>query len=191
MERPPDHLQTPRLTLRRWVADDAPFLNAAILASIEHLRPWMPWVAAEPVSVPDRVELFERWDREWQQGGDLVMGIFKDGDVVGGSGLHTRRGPGVLEIGYWVHVDHAKQGIATEAAAALTTAAFTVDGIDRVEIHHDKANVASAGVPRRLGYTLVDESANAISSPGEVGIDCRWVMRRDDWTPERQRGSVG
>jgi RimJ/RimL family protein N-acetyltransferase len=182
MERPPEYLTTKRLTLRRWVAEDAPALNAAIMASIEHLRPWMPWVAAEPVSVQDRVQLFERWDRDWQQGGDLVVGIFRDGAVVGGSGLHTRRGPGVLEIGYWVHAEHAKQGIATEASAALTTAAFSVDGIDRVEIHHDKANIASAGIPRRLGYTLVDESENAITSSGEVGIDCRWVMLRQDWS---------
>lgn len=183
MERPPEHLQTPRLTLRRWVAADAAACNAAVLASIEHLRPWMPWIAAEPLSVQDRIGLFERWDREWNDGGDLVVGIFQDGVVVGGSGLHTRRGPGVLEIGYWVHVDHGGQGIATEASAALTTAAFAVDGIERVEIHHDKANVASSGVPRRLGYTLVDETANAITSPGEVGVDCRWVMSRDDWSP--------
>lgn len=181
MDRLPDHLVTPRLVLRRWVAADAPFLNAAILANMDHLRPWMPWVVAEPVSVADRVQLFERWEQDWQQGGDLVVGIFKDGAVVGGSGLHTRRGPGVLEIGYWVHVHHARQGIATEASATLTTAAFAVEGIERVEIHHDKANVASAGIPRRLGYTSVDESATAITAPGEVGIDCRWVMRREDW----------
>jgi RimJ/RimL family protein N-acetyltransferase len=127
------------------------------------------------------VELFERWDKDWHVGGDLVVGIFMDGTIVGGSGLHTRRGPGVLEIGYWVRADHAKQGIATEAAAALTSAAFTVERIHRVEIHHDKANVASSGVPRRLGYTLADESESAITSPGETGIDCRWVMRRDEW----------
>jgi hypothetical protein len=33
----------------------------------------------------------------------------------------------------------------------LTNAAFTVPEITQVEIHHDKANVASAGVPRSLG----------------------------------------
>jgi RimJ/RimL family protein N-acetyltransferase len=177
-------MQTKRLTLRRWVAADAADLSAAITASIEHLRPWMPWVAAEPVSLADRVELIEKWQSDWEQGGDLVVGIFMDGSVVGGSGLHSRRGPGVLEIGYWVHADHANQGIATETSAALTTAAFAVESIERVEIHHDKANVASAGVPRRLGYTLVDETTDAITSPGEVGIDCRWVMQRGDWHAE-------
>ena len=49
--------------------------------------------------------------------------------------------------------------------------------IERVEIHHDKANIASAGVPRSLGYTFAGETLDAVTSPGEVGIDCRWVMR--------------
>jgi RimJ/RimL family protein N-acetyltransferase len=81
-----------------------------------------------------------------------------------------------------VHQDHTRQGIATEVSAALTSSAFTVAGIDQVEIHHDKANIASAGVPRRLGYTFIEETQDSVTSPGEVGLDCRWVMNREDWT---------
>ena len=123
--------------------------------------------------------------RDWEAGGDLVVGIFMDGEVVGGSGLHRRRGPGVLEIGYWVHVDHVGKGIATETSAMLTTAAFTVPGIERVEIHHDKANVASAGIPRRLGFTLAEETIDAVTSPGEVGIDCEWRITPSGVAGER------
>lgn len=177
----PDTIRTARLTLRLWTPDDAEALSAAVMTSIEHLRPWMPWVASEPITLAQRVALIEHWREEWERDGDLVIGAFLNGDVVGSSGLHRRRGPGVLEIGYWVHVDHIKQGIATEVADALTTASFTVAGIERVEIHHDKANAASAGVPRRLGYTLVDEKPDEITSPGEVGIDCRWQITRDEW----------
>jgi RimJ/RimL family protein N-acetyltransferase len=64
--------------------------------------------------------------------------------------------------------------------------AFAVDGIERVEIHHDKANVASAGVPRRLGFTFEGETQDSITSPGEVGIDCRWTMTRQDWAGRAQ-----
>ena len=53
-----------------------------------------------------------------------------------------------LEIGYWVHVDHLQKGYATEMARILTSAAFTVPGIERVEIHHDKANTRSGAIPR-------------------------------------------
>lgn len=183
MDRPPDLVHTKRLILRRWVEADVPNLSAAILASLEHLRPWMPWAASEPLTPQDRRALIQQWDTDWERGGDLVVGIFMDGVVVGGSGLHSRRGPGSLEVGYWVRAGYTRRGIATEASAALTTAAFTVANIERVEIHHDKANVASAGVPRRLGFTFADETPDSITSPGEIGVDCRWIMRREVWHP--------
>jgi RimJ/RimL family protein N-acetyltransferase len=177
-------MPAPRLTLRRWTPDDALLLATAITENIDHLRPWMPWISAEPQSLPHRVALITQWQSEWERGGDVVVGAFLDEAVVGSAGLHRRRGPRVLEIGYWVHGEHVHQGFATEMARALTTAAFTVPDIDRVEIHHDKANTASGAVPRRLGFTFADESSNPILAPGEIGIDCRWVVERDDWPTE-------
>lgn len=187
VERLPDTIASPRLTLRRWVATDAEDLTAAISASLEHLRPWMPWTSAEPASLADRLALIAQWETEWQRGGDAIIGAFVGGVVVGSTGFHRRRGPGALEIGYWVHFDHTGKGYATEIAASLTSAAFTMPDIERVEIHHDKANIASAGVPRRLGYTFAGETLDAVTSPGEVGIDCRWVMNREDWSAKNDR----
>lgn len=181
MDRLPEMMHSPRLTLRRWTVADVPQLAAAVTASIEHLRPWMPWIASEPLSDSGRVTLIEQSDAEWERGGDVVVGVFLGNTLIGSSGLHRRRGPGVLEVGYWVHVDHVRKGYATEVASTLTTAAFTVAGIDRVEIHHDKANVASGGVPRSLGFALVGETPDAVTSPGEVGIDCAWMIERQDW----------
>ena len=103
--------------------------------------------------------------------------------IVGGTGLHRRRGPDTLEIGYWVHADHLGQGFATEAATALTTAAFAVPGIEHVEIHHDRANTASRGIPERLGYRMVAESPDAVTAPGEEGVDCCWRTDRRGWPP--------
>jgi RimJ/RimL family protein N-acetyltransferase len=89
------------LTLRRWTRDDAAQLSEAIADSLDHLRPWMPWVAHEPLSLTDRQALIDSWEQEWLAGGDLLMGVFVDGAVSGGCGLHRRIGPGGLEIGYW------------------------------------------------------------------------------------------
>jgi ribosomal-protein-serine acetyltransferase len=181
VERLPETMQAPRLSLRRWVPGDAVSLGAAITDNIDHLRPWMPWIAAEPQSAEDRVALIDQWRTDWERGGDVVIGALLDGVVVGSAGLHRRRGPRVLEIGYWVHGDHVRKGFATEIADALTTAAFTVPDIDRVEIHHDKANIASSRIPRVLGFNFADESPIAILAPGEIGIDCRWIMLRQQW----------
>src|SRR5215212_11654819 len=125
-------MQSPRLTLRRWRGDDATALAQAIAKNVDHLRPWMPWIAAEPQTTQNRLSLILQWESEWEHGGDLVVGAFLDGEVIGSAGLHRRRGPGVLEIGYWVDLEHTRAGFATEMASALTTAAFTVPGIERV-----------------------------------------------------------
>jgi len=181
VDRLPETMASDRLILRRWVPDDAAALCAAVEENLDHLRPWMPWIAGEPKSLEARVALINQWTNEWERGGDVVVGVLMDDVIVGSTGLHRRRGPDVLEIGYWVHRSYTRQGIATELSSALTTAAFTVPGIERVEIHHDKANEASAGIPRSLGYTRMEETKVAVTSPGEVGVDCRWQVTRDEW----------
>jgi RimJ/RimL family protein N-acetyltransferase len=50
-----------------------------------------------------------------------------------------------------------------------------------VEIHRDKANAASGGVPARLGYTLLGEWDDEPLAPADVGIECRWAVSRDEW----------
>jgi RimJ/RimL family protein N-acetyltransferase len=181
MQRLPARIETERLVLRTWTVADAEALAVAITESIEHLRPWMPWVALEPLAIEDRRKLIAEWDTKWQAGEDAVYGVFRDGAVVGGTGLHRRIGPHGLEIGYWIHVDFTRRGFATELSGALTSAAFELASLDRVEIHHDKDNVASEGVPRALGYTFIGEVAAAVAAPSESGVQCVWSMTRAGW----------
>jgi ribosomal-protein-serine acetyltransferase len=180
--RLPDFIVGPSaLTLRRWTRDDAAQLGEAVADSVEHLLPWMPWIAREPLSVGEREALIDSWGQEWLAGGDVVMGVFVDGAVAGGCGLHRRIGPGGLEIGYWTARRFLRQGIATTAAGLLADAAFSDPAITRVEIHHDKANQASAGVPRKLGLRLAREQVDEIQAPGESGISCEWQVTRQEW----------
>jgi RimJ/RimL family protein N-acetyltransferase len=69
----------------------------------------------------------------------------------------------------------------TAAARLLTDAAFEIPGIEQVHIHHDRANTASRGVPRRLGYELVEEKPDERAAPAEMGIDCCWAITRRAW----------
>lgn len=173
--------------MRRWTSDDAPALHAAIVASADHLRPWMPWIAHEPQTVEQRRDLIVRWDGQWAAGEDYVLGILDRDDhtVIGGTGLHTRVGPDAYEIGYWIAVDRIGQGLATEVSAALTTAAFTHPGTASVVIRHDRANVRSAAVPRKLGYTMEREETDEITAPGEDGVSWWWRITRDAWRAQQ------
>jgi ribosomal-protein-serine acetyltransferase len=178
----PERIEEPRgLVLRRWLGEDAPELGRAVEESVEHLRPWMAWIEQEPLPVERRRAMIEEWGRAWSEGGDVVLGAILDGRVAGGCGLHRRIGPHGLEIGYWTHSALLRRGLATRAAAMLTEAALGLPGITHVEIHHDRANRASAGVPSKLGFQWLGEVADDPEAPGDIGIEWRWRMDRERW----------
>jgi len=153
--RMPYRVETERLVLRCWQPEDARRLKEAIDSSLDHLRPWMPWVAREPQSVEAKVERLRAFRGEFDLDRDYVFGIFsRDGRLVlGSSGLHTRLGDGGLEIGYWIRASHVNQGLGTETAAALTKVGFELAHAERVEIHCRPDNTASAAIPAKLGFT--------------------------------------
>ena len=183
-QAPAYRIETPRLAIRCWEPGDAPLLRAAIEASLEHLRPWMPWARDEPRSLVGQTALLRRFSREFNRGKDFVYGIFDPGEreVLGGTGLHPRVGKGALEIGYWIHVDYANRGLATEAAAALTRVAFEISGVHRVEIHCAPANARSAAVPAKLGFvhetTLREGGRSGDGSPCDMMV---WVLAAADY----------
>ncbi|MCP2312478.1 MULTISPECIES: GNAT family N-acetyltransferase [Kitasatospora] len=179
--RPPELLPLfDGLRLRRRRVGDAAGLNAAVTANLAHLRPWMPWARTAP-AMAYSVEMAAAGERIWDEGTDFmyVVGLESDPAVVlGAFGLHGRIGPGALEIGYWVDAAHTGRSIATRAAAELTRAALALPGITRVEIHCDEANLASAAIPRKLGYRLDRIQDAEITAPSETGRKLIWVTER-------------
>jgi RimJ/RimL family protein N-acetyltransferase len=175
---------TSRLVLRCWNPVDAPLLSDAVSRSLEHLKPWMPWAHDEPVALEERVRLLRKFRASFDLGHDFVYGIFdpQEKEVLGGTGLHTRIGEGMREIGYWIRQDSAGNGFATEATAALVRVAFEVDQVRRVEIRCDPANEASLRVPRKLGFvhegTLRSQSRDERDNPRDTMV---WGLIRSDY----------
>jgi RimJ/RimL family protein N-acetyltransferase len=154
---PPDQIDAPPFVLQRHRAEDAPAMITAINESLEHLRPWMDW-AQKPATEASIGEFLASARLSFAEGTDYGYVVRESseggkGAVLGGCGLHRRGGPGVIEIGYWVHAAHVRRGIARAASVALRDQAFAI-GIDRVEIHCDERNVASAAVARSAGFSL-------------------------------------
>jgi RimJ/RimL family protein N-acetyltransferase len=179
---PPREVPAGPLTLLAFAGDEARELSQLVTANLEHLRPWMPW-AQEPPSEAAQAEFVTRSIAEWDGGQNFGYWMREDatGAMVGCTGLHARAGAGTLEIGYWVSESRVRRGYATAAARALTEAALTVPGVVRVEIHCDEANVASAAVPRRLGYHLVRVEDRPAEAPGETGRHQVWAVDAAAW----------
>lgn len=183
----PHRIETERLVIRCYEPRDAPLLKEAIDSSLEHLQPWMPWALDEPQTLEQKIELVELFRSAFDAGENFTYGILgaDEAELLGGTGLHPRIGPGGLEIGYWVRSSATRQGIVTESTAALTRAGFEVCEADRIEIRIEPRNEASFGVPRKLGF--VEEATLRRRLPGREGGPLRdvtiFTMFREDADP--------
>lgn len=177
-------IRTERLLLRCYAPGDAPALADAIEQSREHLREFMVWARSQPDSEEAIARRLRGFRVNFQAGRDFVYAMFDPGGdaVLGGIGIHRRIGAGAGEIGYWVHAEYTGRGLCTEAAAAVTRVGFDVLALSRIEIHCDPRNLASAAIPRKLGYTHQVTVAGCVAVPT---IDSRdtmfWTMLRGDF----------
>lgn len=195
------------MVLRRVQAGDAGVIAVAVRDSLDHLRPWMPWASPEAADLRTQLVRVAEADELWESGtgfiyvviaaggpaGDEARGSVltgPDGEFVGTIGLHRRLADDAVEIGYWIVAARTRRGYATAAAQAATQVALALPGIRQVEIHCDEANVASAGVPRRLGYRLDRVEAHEPEAPGEQGRRMIWVWDPAEG-PRAARGGGG
>lgn len=155
ISNPVYRIESKRLVVRCYNPSDAQMLADSVRESVEHLKPWMPWAHNEPEPFEEKVKRLQYFRGKFDLGQDYVYGIFHRDEtrLLGGTGLHTRLGDRELEIGYWIHKDFINQGLVTESTAALVKVAFEIIHVHRIEIHCDPGNLASAAVPRKLGFT--------------------------------------
>jgi RimJ/RimL family protein N-acetyltransferase len=173
---PPERLDAGIVVLRRSGVDDAEGIADAIQASLAHLRPWMSWATRAATSVRTQQARLRQVAESWERGTEFIyVALTPDEEqLVGSFGLHQRSAPGILEIGYWLHVDHCGKGYALAASRALTETGFALPGITRMEIRCDQANLRSAAVPRKLGYRLDRVEPRQPCAPGEAGQLMIW-----------------
>jgi len=199
---PPERLAAGPLVLRRVAAGDAGPIAAAVAASLEHLRPWMPWATPEAADLRTQLIRVAEADELWEGGTGFIYvmiardsrrngpaprgsGGDPDGEFVGTIGLHRRPADDAVEIGYWIASAKTRRGYATAAARALTPVALALSSIRRVEIHCDEANAASAAIPRKLGYRLDRVEAHEREAPGERGRRMIWVWDHPGGPPQQ------
>jgi ribosomal-protein-serine acetyltransferase len=143
------------IRLRVWETADAERLAALVHAQVEYLAQWLPF-ATEAYDVDDALSYIERTRRKWAayQACELALLVAPDWEIAGSVGIHAidyLNGRG--EIGYWLSQSHQGRGLMTRAVKALVTHAFSVLGLNRVEIRAQPGNRKSRAIPERLGFT--------------------------------------
>ena len=174
-------IETERLVIRCYEPGDAPKLHEAITRSLDHLRPWLPWVQQEPKGPEARVNLIRLFRGQFDLGIDYAFGIFDktEKDIIGSTGLHTRIGKNAREIGYWIDINHIGKGYATEAVSALVKTGFAIEGLSRIEIRCAPDNIRSQHVPEKLGFRM--ESIIKRSLSDNMVDTMVWAMTKKDY----------
>lgn len=182
-------IETERLVIRCYKPTDAELLKQSVDENLEHLAPWMPWIKFEPETLQAKADRIATFIHKYTTGQDFTMGIFDKDEtmLLGGTGLHARLEGNALEIGYWLHKDYINKGLITENVKALTKVAFKIEGLDRLEIHCDERNIASARVPQKCGFSLREiRIGNAKDNDGNDRNTMIWEISRANYL-QRQR----
>jgi RimJ/RimL family protein N-acetyltransferase len=179
-DAPPERVDAGAVIVRRVQAGDAGAIAAAVAASLDTLRPWMPWATPAAADRANQLARVAEADHRWESGLSYTYSVLtaETGTLVGEVALHRRAGDGSVEIGYWIAAGQAGRGYGTSASAALTSVALGLDGVNRVEIHCDAANAGSVAVAQRLGYRLDRIEERRPEAPGESGRLMIWVRDR-------------
>jgi RimJ/RimL family protein N-acetyltransferase len=110
---PAYRIETPRVILRCWEPADTPALRALLADNLEHLRPWVPWIADEPKPVEEKLREVRGWRAAFDQDQMWNYALLSAEDgALAGNLVVCRHSPDTVDLGGWV---------ATTAAAAAST----------------------------------------------------------------------
>lgn len=158
-------------------------LFRAIAQNRGHLGRWMSWSHA--TQSPDDCRTFiDASLRAQEATGALSLVLLQEGAVIGHIGQHgVNRQRGVCGVGYWLTASAQGHGIITDAARAVVSHAFAVQGLHRVEIHVATGNRRSSAVATRLGFRHEGTLREAELLQGVRHDVAVYGMLRQDWTP--------
>jgi [ribosomal protein S5]-alanine N-acetyltransferase len=170
---PLDHrLETPRLTLRRFLIGDAERV-AAITDNWNVAR--MLRLAPYPHTVEEKRAWLVSHEAEWLAGEAYRFALTRDGVVIGCADIDELTS-GFNEIGYWLDEHCWGQGLATEAATAVRDFALNALGLGRLTSGHAFDNPDSGHVLEKLGFRWFEDTT-VWSLPRQAEI----VQRRYLW----------
>jgi RimJ/RimL family protein N-acetyltransferase len=158
-------LETERLTLRPFLADDA--------FDVERLA-GMREIADTTLNIPHpyphggAAEWIITHSLAWNAGTNATFAIVetKGGRLVGAISLMIKREHRRAELGYWIALDRWNHGYATESSQRIIDFGFEVLELHRIEARHFLRNPASGRVMKKLGMQ-------------QEGVERDWAVKWD------------
>ncbi|MCB9994143.1 MAG: GNAT family N-acetyltransferase [Hyphomicrobiaceae bacterium] len=186
--RPELPIVTERLVLRPFRPDD--FAAAHDYMRREDVARFEFWNATTPDETRQKIDEWIATDPDWPTGDRLVLAVtLHDGGAMIGDCVLSFRDREALqaEIGYTLHPDWHRKGIATEASEALLAVAFSTYELHRVYGRCDARNVGSWRVLEKLGMRREAHFREHAIFKGEWDEEFYYAILKDEWLAQRGR----
>lgn len=178
----PAVIETRRLNLRSFQAEDASELHKALDESSKQLRQYLwflPWVAEESTLITAEIRC-RKAEANFHLRTDLPYLVFErsSGSLVGSVGLHrTDWQLPKTEVGYWIRTGATGKGYAAEAVSELVSWASEKLQAKRIELVTDEENIGSRRVAEKCGFVLEGTRRNDEVSPsGSLRHNCVYAI---------------
>lgn len=175
-------LETPRLILRRAVAEDAAAMCHNWASDPEVTR-FLTWPTHESSAVSEKV--IGNWLQEYEAANYYQWMIqLKDfGEPIGSISVVSHSDTvEKAEIGYCIGKSWWHQGITSEALRAVMDYLFREVGFNRLEARHDVNNPNSGRVMEKCGMTYEGTSPGSGRNNQGICDLCLYGILRKDWT---------
>lgn len=150
-------------------------------ANQEHLSRYLP----RPTKDYDRAAadaFIRQAQRQYAAGGQLTLGIWEHGQLVGGIGMNnTQWEHRATSLGYWLAESAQGRGIMTRVARSVVDEPLRRRGYNRVVIAVQPDNEASRAVAERLGFQLEGVSRQVHRHGGYFVDWAIYAMLAPDW----------
>ena len=179
------HIETPRLILRRAIREDAEpmFRN---WASDPEVTKFLTWPAHDSIAVSEMV--IGSWLQEYEKESyyQWMIQLKELGQPIGSiSVVRQNNRVAEAEIGYCIGRRWWHQGITTEALTAVIEYLFTEVGMNRVTAIHDPNNPHSGGVMRKCGMKYEGTTRSSDRNNQGVCDAAHYGILKYDWKKPR------
>jgi ribosomal-protein-alanine N-acetyltransferase len=181
---------TDRLVLRPPRTTDVPEMRRLMRANVEHLRRWSvaPAPGEDAASLTSVSRSVLRHRKEWKRGQAFVFLLTPREHEEAAIGRVALGGVllGAFQnayLGYWIDAGHQGRGLMTEAVRAVTTFAFHVARLHRVQAAVMPSNPPSLRVMDKVGYRREGLSERYLCIAGKWEDHVIFAKTAEEWDP--------